>query len=203
MKKPIISILLAVAVLVVTACSEADRVSENLSREADNFNIRRQLTVINCLKGDVLFQMTGCFSIKADANDSQLEITVRTEDKQNINLGRKTNQNFVSIPFGKLRSMLSYKCKRIGIHYVETEEAHTSKCSFTDRETIEHHDTYIGKRVKRGLFISSDGKGFNADVNGSLNIGRKYLEALTLYTDDLHTELLNHRHNPKVRTIHP
>ena len=55
MKKPIISILLAVTVLVVTACSEADRVSENLSREADNFNIRRQLTVINCLKGDVLF----------------------------------------------------------------------------------------------------------------------------------------------------
>lgn len=80
MKKPIISILLAVTVLVVTACSEADRVSENLSREADNFNIRRQLTVINCLKGDVLFQMTGCFSIKTDANDSQLEITVRTED---------------------------------------------------------------------------------------------------------------------------
>lgn len=48
MKKPIISILLAVTVLVVTACSEADRVSENLSREADNFNIRRQLTVIIC-----------------------------------------------------------------------------------------------------------------------------------------------------------
>lgn len=80
MKKLIMSLLLAMTVLVVTACSEADRVSENLSREADNFNIRRQLTVINCLKGDVLFQMTGCFSIKADANDSQLEITVRTED---------------------------------------------------------------------------------------------------------------------------
>ena len=80
MKKLIIPLLLAVTVLVVTACSEADRVSENLSREADNFNIRRQLTVINCLKGDVLFQMTGCFSIKADANDHQLEITVRTED---------------------------------------------------------------------------------------------------------------------------
>lgn len=123
--------------------------------------------------------------------------------KQNINLGRKTNQNFVSIPFSKLRSMLSYKCERVGIHYVETEEAHTSKCSFTDRETIEHHDTYIGKRVKRGLFIGSDGKGINADVNGSLNIGRKYLEASALYTDDLHTELLNHRHNPKVRTIRP
>lgn len=80
MKKLIALALLVCTVATMTACSEADRVSENLSREADNFNIRRQLTVINCLKGDVLFQMTGCFSIKADPADNQLEITVRTED---------------------------------------------------------------------------------------------------------------------------
>ena len=80
MKKLIALMSLICTVVTMTACTEADRVSENLSREADNFNIRRQLTVINCLKGDVLFQMTGCFSIKADANDHQLEITVRTED---------------------------------------------------------------------------------------------------------------------------
>ena len=80
MKKLIVLVILICAVVTMTACTEADRVSDNISREADNFNIRRQLTVINCLKGDVLFQMTGCFSIKADANDSQLEITVRTED---------------------------------------------------------------------------------------------------------------------------
>lgn len=80
MKKLIALALLVCTVATMTACSKADRVSENLSREADNFNIRRQLTVINCLKGDVLFQMTGCFSIKADPADNQLEITVRTED---------------------------------------------------------------------------------------------------------------------------
>ena len=122
--------------------------------------------------------------------------------KQNINLGRKTNQNFVSLPFGKLRDMLSYKCARAGIHYVETEEAYTSKCSFTDRESIEHHDFYIGKRTKRGLYIDGNGRGINADVNGSLNIGRKYMEAMGIYTDDLHDALLTHRHNPKIRTIH-
>ena len=122
--------------------------------------------------------------------------------KQNINLGRKTNQNFVSLPFGKLRDMLSYKCARVGIQYLETEEAHTSKCSFTDREPIEHHDSYIGRRTKRGLFIDGIGRGINADVNGSLNIGRKYMENMGIYTDDLHDELLNHRHNPKIRTIY-
>ena len=97
--------------------------------------------------------------------------------------------------------MLTYKCARVGIHYVETEEAHTSKCSFTDREPIEHHETYLGRRTKRGLFVDASGKGINADVNGSLNIGRKYMETMGLYTDELHDALLNRRHNPKVRTI--
>lgn len=57
-------------------CSEAERVSYNLSQEADNFNIVRQLTVINCIEGDVLFQMTGKLSITADVADNQLEIIV-------------------------------------------------------------------------------------------------------------------------------
>ena len=61
-------------------CSEADRVSHNLSLEADNFNEVRQITVINCLQGDVLFQMTGKMSITADTEDNQLEIIVEDEN---------------------------------------------------------------------------------------------------------------------------
>lgn len=60
--------------------TEAQRVSYNLSQEADNFNDIRQLTVINCLKGDVLFQMTGKMSITADTADNQLEIIVEDEN---------------------------------------------------------------------------------------------------------------------------
>lgn len=56
--------------------TEAERVSYNLSQQADNFNIVRQLTVMNCIKGDVLFQMTGKMSIEADSEDNQLEIIV-------------------------------------------------------------------------------------------------------------------------------
>jgi len=55
---------------------QADRVSYNLSQEADNFNIVREITVINCIAGDVIFQMTGRMSIKADRQDNQLEVTV-------------------------------------------------------------------------------------------------------------------------------
>lgn len=60
--------------------TEANRVSYNLSQEADNFNDIRQITVINCLQGDVLFQMTGKMSITADTSDNQLEIIVEDEN---------------------------------------------------------------------------------------------------------------------------
>jgi len=61
-------------------CSESSRVSHNLSQEADNFNVVRQLTVINCIQGDVLFQMTGKLSIQVDTDEHQLEVTVENSD---------------------------------------------------------------------------------------------------------------------------
>lgn len=78
MKKYIAVLLVLVIslVFVLTGCTEAERVSYNLSEQADNFNIVRQLTVINCIEGDVLFQMTGKLSITADTTDNQLEIIV-------------------------------------------------------------------------------------------------------------------------------
>ena len=80
MKKKILAVLLSVPlVFMLSGCSEASKVSHNLSLEADNFNDVRQITVINCLKGDVLFQMTGKMSITADVSDNQLEIIVEDE----------------------------------------------------------------------------------------------------------------------------
>ena len=83
MKKRIFGVLLVIltfGILMVGCETEADRVSYNLSQEADNFNVVRQLTVINCLQGDVLFQMTGKMSITADTSDNQLEIIVENEN---------------------------------------------------------------------------------------------------------------------------
>ena len=76
MKKFIAVVMVVVMCLAMTACTEAEKVSQNLSMQADNFNIVRQLTVINCIEGDVLFQMTGKLSITADREDNQLEIIV-------------------------------------------------------------------------------------------------------------------------------
>ena len=117
--------------------------------------------------------------------------------KQDIKLGSVTNQNFVHIPFYQLISLLQYKCELHGIRFITTEESYTSKCSFLDLEEVIKQKEYLGKRVKRGLFQTKEGILINADVNGSLNIGRKYLTKLGLYTDTLHKELVLHMANPK------
>lgn len=81
MRKIIIFALAVILALSLTACdTEAERISYNLSQQADNFNDVRQLTVINCIKGDVLFQMTGKMSITADTADQQLEVIVEDEN---------------------------------------------------------------------------------------------------------------------------
>jgi len=93
--------------------------------------------------------------------------------KQSISLGKKTNQNFVSIPFDTFIHQLEYKLSDIGIKVEVYEESYTSKVDHLANEPLEHHETYLGKRVKRGLFQSSIGILINADVNGAIGIARK------------------------------
>ena len=82
--KRIVAVLLCVLLVGVTlvGCDEASRVNENITQEAKNFNVYRRVTVINCLKGDVLFSMEGRMNIEADVADNQLEIIVELEDEK-------------------------------------------------------------------------------------------------------------------------
>ncbi len=94
--------------------------------------------------------------------------------KQEANMGKINNQKFVFIPHARFIDLLTYKAELVGIRVVTIEESHTSTCSFLDLEPICHHDRYLGKRVKRGLFRSSTGQEINADINGSYNILRRF-----------------------------
>ncbi len=103
-----------------------------------------------------------------------------TDWKQKINLGKRNNQNFVSIPYNKLIEMLSYKALMVGIKVIITEESYTSKASFLDNDPIpvyqkgqKNQVAFSGKRINRGLYRTGKRKLINADVNGSLNIMRK------------------------------
>mgnify|MGYP000202699221 CR=1 FL=1 len=108
-----------------------------------------------------------------DNNIGNIIIGELKDIKQNSNMGKKNNQTFQTIPFGKFKRKLRSKCEYYGINCIEVDEAYTSKTDALALEPIKKHQKYMGIRVKRGLFQSSTGKLLNADVNGALNILRK------------------------------
>lgn len=109
--------------------------------------------------------------------------------KQEVSLGKKTNQSFTQIPFNTFISQLTYKCLVKGIEVVEQEESYTSKASFLDEDEIPVYKDiqvkrqFSGKRISRGLYQSKDGRVLNADVNGSYNILVKGLLSLNKTLD--------------------
>ena len=100
--------------------------------------------------------------------------------QRNSNIGKANNQTFVNIPFGKLREKLEYLCKLYSLRFVEQEESYTSKSSFFDMDILPKFEadkpqtySFLGKRIKRGVYQTSKGYIVNADINGALNILRK------------------------------
>ena len=99
--------------------------------------------------------------------------------KQNIDIGKRNNQNFVNIPYKKFINQLTYKCKLLGITVITIEESYTSKASFLDYDDIPNYKDkneikykFSGKRIKRGLYKNKTRK-INADINGAYNIMAK------------------------------
>lgn len=113
---------------------------------------------------------------------SQLIIGNNPLWKQNINIGKKNNQEFTKIPHAKLINLLTYKAQLVGITVVLTEESYTSKASALDgdflpiyKATSEVKPVFSGKRTHRGLYKTNTARTINADTNGSMNIARKVI----------------------------
>jgi len=116
---------------------------------------------------------------------SKLIVGYNKNWKQNINIGKANNQNFVNIPFRKILDILRYKLEENGIECKEQEESYTSKSSYLDNDNIPTYHkgnsqayTFSGKRITRNLYQSKQGKIINADLNGALNILKKSGEKL-------------------------
>jgi putative transposase len=101
--------------------------------------------------------------------------------KQDPTMRKKDKQHFVQLPHARFIEMLEYKAKLVGITIIMQEESYTSKASFLDFDPMpvygkeEGEPAFSGRRVKRGMYKSSDKRKINADVNGSYNIMRKAL----------------------------
>jgi putative transposase len=102
--------------------------------------------------------------------------------KQESGMGKRNNQNFVSIPHARFIDMLTYKATLVGIGVEVREESYTSKASFVDLDPIpdykpsdEEKHLFSGKRIgrRKRLYRTKDGRIICADINGAYNILRK------------------------------
>lgn len=140
-----------------------------VSNNLDKLNLKRDNKINDYLHKSTHYLINYCL----DNQINTIIIGYNKFWKQQVNLGSKTNQSFVQIPFLKLINMIKYKSEIVGLNVILNEESYTSKCSFLDLEPVSKHTVYKGKRIKRGLFKTSNGILINADVNGSYNIMRK------------------------------
>ena len=90
--------------------------------------------------------------------------------KQKVDLGKRTNQTFVSIPYRMLIDMICYKAELAGIRVSIVKESYTSGTSYLDGEIPEKESYDISRRIKRGMFKSNKGILINADVNAAYQI---------------------------------
>ena len=99
--------------------------------------------------------------------------------KQKVNIGHKNNQEFVQIPFDRMKRILEYQAERNGIRILRQEESYTSKANFLGKDQMPVYEkddnscSFTGTRIHRGLYRTDTGEIINADVNGSANIMRK------------------------------
>ena len=141
------------------------RITRKRNNRINDYLSKAARTIVNyCLNNDI----------------GKLVLGYNEDFQRKSNIGSINNQNFVNIPYGKLRDKLIYLCKLYGIEFKLQEESYTSKASFFDGDEIPIYDKenpqeyiFSGKRIKRGLYQTSVGKLINADCNGALNILRK------------------------------
>jgi putative transposase len=145
--------------------SRMQRLTRCRNQKIDNY--------LHCSSRDII-------NILRERKIGTLVIGKNVQWKNEINLGKQTNQNFVTVPHARLIEMLEYKAALVGIKVMVQEESYTSQSSFLNLDPIPVYGEngadrvkFCGKRIKRGLYKTSSGRLINADVNGSYNILRK------------------------------
>ena len=155
------------------------------SKQIKQLFIKRENVIMNYMHNLSRYIINYCKRCKI----TRIIIGYNTNWKNKVNMNRNTNRKFYEIPFRKLIDQIFYKGEVENIIVEETNEAYTSKVDSLSLEKICHHEKYKGKRIKRGLFKSNmsmykfNGKYkskkkkilINADINGALNIMRKYI----------------------------
>ena len=156
-----------------SAKSELKRINNKyMSKKISKLYVRREHKIEN------YFNKVCDWMIKEYPEKKCVVIGYNKNWKNRTNMGNINNRRFYEIPYVKLINKLKNKLEAKGKELKMTEESYTSKCDGLALEEIKKKDKYMGKRIKRGLYESSKGKIINADINGAINIGRKYMKRI-------------------------
>lgn len=164
-----------------------------LSKQIKNLLIKRENKIndhFNKIINWIINQYSDCREIIMGYNEGW---------KKNVNMGRIINGRFYQIPYRRLIHKLQNKLELNNQKLIIVEESYTSKCDALSLEKIQRHENYQGKRIKRGLFSSSKGKLINADLNGAINIMRKWEEKQEIKMKKVKGKNI---YNPKRINIH-
>lgn len=141
-----------------------------------SLNMKRNNKVRDYIRKSARYIINYCI----DHNIGTIVAGYNEDFKQSSSLGKANNQNFVQLPLGDLREALSFLCERYGMRYIEQEESYTSKSNYLGKDELPTYraeqpytGSFSGRRVHRGLYVTSKGEVMNADVNGAANIMRK------------------------------
>lgn len=146
------------------------------SKRIENITEKRNLRIYHNLHKDANSILELCLR----NNIGKIVVGKNNGWKQEVNIGKKNNQNFIQIPHSRFIEILKYKCADYKIELIIQEESYTSKASYLDKDIIPVYNPeskekykFSGYRIHRGLYKSKSGKVIHADINGSFNILRK------------------------------
>ena len=145
------------------------RHGKDWSKKLDSITFKRFQKIKNYMHNTSSYIVKWCKQNNVDT----LVVGLNKEWKQESAMNKKSNQNFISIPYSMLLQQIKYKCENHGIKYIETEESYTSGTSFLDGEEPVKQSYNKSRRIQRGLFKSNSGLLINSDVNGSYQIMKK------------------------------
>ena len=152
----------------------------------------RNLLIERTQRINEYFDMIVAWIMKKYSDCSTIIVGYNKAWKQKVSMGKKNNRDFYEIPYCRLLKKLRDRLERNNQHMVETEESYTSVCDALSMEEVGKHTQYMGKRLRRGLFSSTKAKVenkelfrhtkgknkgvlINADLNGAINIIRKWM----------------------------
>ena len=145
--------------------------NKNWSNKLERLTTKRNNKIIDYIHKSSRYIVNWCIENNIDT----MIIGYNSKWKQNSDLSKKVNQNFVQIPYKLFINQLEYKCKNNAINFILTEESYTSGTSFIDNEEPIKKNYDKSRRKHRGLFISNKGIKINADLNGSYQIIKKVI----------------------------